>query len=308
MEINRNNYEAYFIDYLEGTLDEQLVDSFIEFIKLNPDLKKELDLFESVSAVPEKISFAKKDTLYKEKFDSEKEFDTAAIALLEGDISDDEKFEFEMYLAEHPEKKNEAALFGQTKLQPEKTIVFANKNKLYRKSSGRVLVMWVSRMAAVFVLGLTLFTLLNKTPKHTSSENKVAEAIQHTTTTKTTSATKNAPVKEEKTTDDKEKILNTADISEKLIHKKKASQTIPKNSNPKIEKEYIALARTPVDVPTELNSITASITTAQPHAKLQTMYLYYPAYEDDYSERFLVDVVKEKTGLSLNKIGKAGLK
>ena len=35
-EINRANYEAYFIDYLEGNLDETMIDSFIAFSKREP--------------------------------------------------------------------------------------------------------------------------------------------------------------------------------------------------------------------------------------------------------------------------------
>ena len=44
MKINRNNYEAFFIDYLEGNLDEKMVDDFIEFLQQNPDLKEELSV------------------------------------------------------------------------------------------------------------------------------------------------------------------------------------------------------------------------------------------------------------------------
>ena len=95
MQINRENYEAYFIDYLEGNLDELLVDDFIEFIKLNPDLKEELDLFESLEAIPENIAFENKEGLYKEKYDAETAFNDAAVACLEGDISEGEKSDFE---------------------------------------------------------------------------------------------------------------------------------------------------------------------------------------------------------------------
>jgi len=179
MEINRNNYEAYFIDYLEGVLDEKLVDSFIDFIKLNPDLKEELDLFESVSAMPETISFEKKNTLYKEKYDSEQEYNKAAVAILEEDISAEEKVEFEIYLAEHPEKKEDAALFSKTKVQADESIIFNKKDKLYRKSLGKIVLMWSSRVAAVLVLAFAVFTLINKTSTgiRASARNSSSELI-----------------------------------------------------------------------------------------------------------------------------------
>ena len=91
MKINRNNYEAFFIDYLEGNLDEKLVDDFIEFLQQNGDLKEELSLFETVSIGQEEMTFSKKELLLKEKYDIESEFNQAAVARLEGDISEFEK-------------------------------------------------------------------------------------------------------------------------------------------------------------------------------------------------------------------------
>ena len=127
MKINRNNYEAFFIDYLEGNLDEKMVDDFIEFLQQNPDLKEELSLFETVSVEQEEITFNKKELLLKEKFDVEKVFNEAAIAIVEGEISSSEKTEFENYLSTHPEKQKEAELFSYTKLHPDQSIVFSHK-------------------------------------------------------------------------------------------------------------------------------------------------------------------------------------
>ena len=89
-EINRTNYEAYFIDYLEGNLEEGMIDGFIAFLKENPDLKQERELYEPISLEPESVAFSKKTELYKSNFDNNDAFDNAAIALLEGDLSADE--------------------------------------------------------------------------------------------------------------------------------------------------------------------------------------------------------------------------
>ncbi len=98
MKINRDNYEAYFIDYLEGNLDEKLVDDFLEFLQQNPDLKEELAMFKSVSLEPEEIKFNKKELLYKNKFDSEDVFNNTSVAFMEGDLTDGEKEQFAKYL------------------------------------------------------------------------------------------------------------------------------------------------------------------------------------------------------------------
>jgi len=160
MKINRNNYEAFFIDYLEGNFDEKLVDDFIEFLQQNPDLKEELSLFQTVSIGQEEITFSKKELLLKEKYDIDSEFNQAAIARLEGDISTSEKTEFEKYLSIHPDKQKEAELFNKTKLQPDKSLVFSKKKKLFRYSAGRTVLLWTSRVAAILIVALTVYILI----------------------------------------------------------------------------------------------------------------------------------------------------
>lgn len=304
MEINRNNYEAYFIDYLEGNLDERLVDSFIAFIQSNPDLRAELNLFETVSATPENISFSKKNTLYKERYDSEKEFDNAAIAILEEDISEEEKFEFEKYLAEHPEKKKDAGLFSQTKLQADESIIFSNKNKLYRKPLGKTLLLWSTRVAAVFVLALAIFILFDKPSNEIITENKVAEVNNERTQNETTPELQTTPVEEKNSVTVKEEKLIAKQAFVKANPKKEIIEPIRENTIKNVEDEYIALARIPLEVPSEMSAITASLNVGEPNAKLGTMYLYYP--DNEFDEELLIgDKVKEK--FNLGKITKAGL-
>ncbi len=48
MSINRNNYEAFFLDYFEGRLPEEGKEELMRFLELNPDLKKEFEGFEPV--------------------------------------------------------------------------------------------------------------------------------------------------------------------------------------------------------------------------------------------------------------------
>lgn len=51
--ITRHNYEAYFLDYLEGELSGELKLEMEAFLKANPDLAVELEEFENVSLEPE---------------------------------------------------------------------------------------------------------------------------------------------------------------------------------------------------------------------------------------------------------------
>ncbi|MCH2215983.1 MAG: hypothetical protein MK086_12505 [Flavobacteriales bacterium] len=52
-KITRDNYEAFFLDFLEGSLDDDQRAEFEKFLELHPDLASELDEYEDFSLSPE---------------------------------------------------------------------------------------------------------------------------------------------------------------------------------------------------------------------------------------------------------------
>lgn len=305
MEINRKNYEAYFIDYLEGNLEEKLVDSFIEFIRLNPDLKEELEIYEPVFVAPESVSFEKKNDLYKHRLDTEEEFDRAAVAILEDDITDEEKLEFEEYLAAHPDKEKEARLFNKTKLRADETVIFTQKNKLYKKPMGKAILLWSLRAAAVLIFGLAMFSLIDKEPAPVIPTDQVAKLTDKDKKHLTTPPPKEKP-EDIKTKHDpeKKKKAPSKPAVKKSVPKKKESKSIRENAKGRLEQEAVAVIRPQFFLPAKIQTITASIDAEMPEASLATMYLVYPdnSYDDEW---LLADQFKET--LDLGKISKAGL-
>ncbi len=305
MEINRNNYEAFFIDYLEDNLDKNSVDDFIEFLQQNPDLKEELSVLGKVTAVAENITFNKKENLYKEKLDVDETFNQTVVANLEGDISAADKAEFNHFIEKHPEKKRDLFLFSKTKLTPDKTIVFKNKKKLYRRSATKTIVLWSVRIAAVFILAFAFFTLFNSKTNTVLAPNNLAKARK--TEVLKPSTTKKLLVKPENKTETK---------PEKKIIKKKSFITPRKRNIVKhIQKEPTAkeleIVKESIEKFPEMKSITASINVNQPKFKMATMHYTIPdniIYSDE--EILLADKIKEKIGfekVELNKVVKAGL-
>ncbi len=73
------------------------------------------------------------------------------IDYIEGNLSNDQRKQLAEFLEFHPELKAELELFGQTKLQPDTNLVFANKDLLKKKENGRVITMmsWVKYSVAV---------------------------------------------------------------------------------------------------------------------------------------------------------------
>ncbi len=300
MEINRTNYEAYFIDYLEGNLDERLVDSFIEFLKLNPDLKEELEMYEPVSVIPSPIAFENKIDLYKEKYDSEEEFNQAAIASLEGNLSEEAEQEFKQYVSSHSEKQKDLALFSKTILKADESIVFSKKSNLYKRPLGKTILLWTSRVAAVLVLAVAVFSLLKKQPAELNQENQLAKTEQNIEKQEITPSNK---------TEIAETIQTEIPVQKKENKSKSLAKKLPAKNNeiksvaPPAKQEDTTPMRVRVFLPEKMNALTASIDVQNTKASLAIMYIDYPENYDD--EEFLADRVKDK--ISINKITKAGL-
>lgn len=53
MRINKENYEAWFLDFAEGTLSDSQIEELNEFLSMNPELKAELDAFEIIPLQPD---------------------------------------------------------------------------------------------------------------------------------------------------------------------------------------------------------------------------------------------------------------
>ncbi len=313
MKIDRKNYEAYFLDYLEGNLDEDMVNDFIEFLGENPGLKEELSDLELLTIGSEPILFNKKENLHKVKLDIENEFNKAAIAKIEGDIYAAENLEFEKYIEKNPGKKRDVVLFGQTKLKADETVTFSKKKKLYRYPVQRTVILWTARVAAVLVLAFAFFMLTDKPATDIATNNRVAKFDEKTVGAEKTvtlpelkeTAVKNREEEAAKTDQTKAKVP----IKEVLAGPGQ-NGSIGEKSKVILEHETLALNRDPNGIPAKIISIPGSISVRRPKTRLAVMHLSIP--ENSYGdERLLADVIKEKTGLDklrFDKITKAGLK
>jgi hypothetical protein len=131
MEINKHNYEAFFLDYHEGNLTPQQVADLLLFVEQHPELKEEFESFENVTLE----DFSSYN--YKDKQDLKKEINLANkeeyfIHSVEGTLNNTEQDLLNNYLEQHPQFLNEFNLFQKTKLVADTNIVFTEKEKLKR--------------------------------------------------------------------------------------------------------------------------------------------------------------------------------
>ena len=63
MNINRNNYEKYFIDYLEGTLSKDDIHDLRVFLLFNQDLAELLDDIAKIKLTAPSVRYTRKENL-----------------------------------------------------------------------------------------------------------------------------------------------------------------------------------------------------------------------------------------------------
>jgi hypothetical protein len=170
MCINKDNYELYFLDYLEGKLDDGMLHQLMQFIEDNPDLAAELEGLENVSLEPEPFSSSlNKDTLKKiitpVEDINEESIDEKLTAFLEGDMLENERDSLEKFLQLNPSFQYDLELFQSTVSKPEESTIFPIKDKLrHRKALVLINLRYVITAAAAIIILLLgwRFLLLDK--------------------------------------------------------------------------------------------------------------------------------------------------
>jgi hypothetical protein len=155
MKIDRNKFETYFIDYLDGNLTLDEIDMLLDFLNENPDLKEELKGLEHIKIEQSKEGTPAFNHLKKNDFDHPEIFEEICIRAIENDLEPQELKLFKQHLSWNPEHEKEFELFQATISEPDPFIVFENKLQLKKKAALTLTYFWYA--AAVILLGLFLF-------------------------------------------------------------------------------------------------------------------------------------------------------
>ncbi len=135
MKINRENYEEWMIDFIEGNLSPGDEEEVRDFLDHNPDLKEEVEEFEDTVLVPEgALSFNEKVFLKKGATGIEgmNRNEYLLINKTENILTITEKKEYDTLLKTDSDALKEQTLFDKTVLKPDTGIVYPYKNKLKR--------------------------------------------------------------------------------------------------------------------------------------------------------------------------------
>ena len=150
MNINRHNYETFFLLYVDNELsaaDRKAVDVFVQ---KNPDLLMELQMLQQTVVQADDIVLDKKDWLFMEE--SVSTLQENLLLYADDELTHADKKSIEALLATDKTARAEWSILQQTKLQPDTTIEFAGKQSLYRTEGARVIGITWWRVAAAAVL------------------------------------------------------------------------------------------------------------------------------------------------------------
>ncbi|MDR0802654.1 hypothetical protein [Fluviicola sp.] len=154
--IHIDNYESYYLDYLEGILPDSGRIAFEEFLAAHPELQLEDEELVFLDDAPELLSPLEKELLKKEenRIISAENLDYFAIGHAENMLSQTENTQLNAYVSKHPEAQKIIEIYQETRLAPH-TVVYENKEDLKRKEivfvSWRLLVAGTSA-AAILIL------------------------------------------------------------------------------------------------------------------------------------------------------------
>ncbi|RLD43370.1 MAG: hypothetical protein DRI89_04735 [Bacteroidetes bacterium] len=165
MKINRNNYEAFLIDYLDGTLDAVVEAELLLFLENNPDIREEFEGLEDVSLESQNIRFGEKSFLKKTEIKTiagigENNFEDYFIAFYENDLSIKETNKLQEFLITNPHLQTEFELHKKLLLHKDESTVYLHKEKLKKKPA--IGIWWISGtgLAAAIALLFALFNLM----------------------------------------------------------------------------------------------------------------------------------------------------
>ena len=152
MNINRHNYESFFLLYVDDELSVAERNALELFVQENTDLLEELQMFKQTIVPAEKIMFKGKDNLLKPETVSA-EMQEQLLLYIDRELDATQSKELELLLASDESTSTELHSLQKTKIVPDNNIVFADKKLLYRKEPSRVIPFEWRRLAvaAIFI-------------------------------------------------------------------------------------------------------------------------------------------------------------
>lgn len=182
MNINRHNYEEFFLLYIDkelGAEDRAMVEAFVA---ANPDLKEELELLQQTTFTADTVVDPQLvQSLLKAETEESSISEELLLLHLDKELNTQQTAKVEQALQKDEQLQKEFRWLQRSQLTADETIVFPDKSILYRESQpARVFFMgtaarrWAAA-AAVIVLLASGMWLMNSKQEHNNNNLAVAK-------------------------------------------------------------------------------------------------------------------------------------
>jgi anti-sigma factor RsiW len=181
MHIDRNNYEEFFLLYADQELNPADRAAVEAFVLVHPDLKAELDTILQTLLPQETVAvFSDKESLFRTTettLVNITNYEAFFVRYADDELSNEEKAATELFVYKHPECQEDFELIQQARLSADASILFPDKNILYRTSDRKkpVVQLWMRYAAAAILLLMAgIFWLQQREPEPAATAETVA--------------------------------------------------------------------------------------------------------------------------------------
>ena len=177
MNINRNNYEEFYLLYVDGELSAQDRLAVEQFMEDNPDTAHELIMLNQTKLDADPVIFSDKSSLYKIASDelNLSNYEERFLLYADDELNVQQKKETELFVLQHPQLQEEFTVLMQTRLTDE-TIAFPDKASLYRKEENPVIYFNWKRIGIAAALIGFLFLVWTIIPVKDKTTQQIASA------------------------------------------------------------------------------------------------------------------------------------
>ncbi len=170
------NYEAFYLDFLEGNLNEEDTALLMAFLEANPDLdvmNDELPIFvHDDIRLDEATKLELKHDLSDVKITTEN-CDQFFIAEMEGQLSNEKVAELDAFAGEHSEFTNDRKRYAAVIMQPDLSIVYPEKGQLKRRAAVVLWPYYSGIAAAVVIAFFMIWSAFQRTSIDTPSNEQI---------------------------------------------------------------------------------------------------------------------------------------
>jgi hypothetical protein len=158
--VNEHTYEAYLLDYLEGTLHPSLREEMEVFLALHPGLLEEARETLEMRLSPQDVHYPDVSQLYREEeIPAEESWAPLFSAAADGSLSEEELRQVDTLVLEYPALEKELQAYRKTRLIPDGSVVYPDLESL-KRSAPLILPVyrpWLRVAAAIALLAVSVW-------------------------------------------------------------------------------------------------------------------------------------------------------